>query len=196
VDRTELSKNILRGFLAFESLLKRSKRWHGKARMLALLNPSRRGIPEYRAYTRECIAAAERINKELGTEGWMPIELRIQDDYSEVIAAYGIYDVLMVNPVFDGMNLVAMEGPVLNRHDGVVLLSRNAGAFEILDKHVLPVAPFDIEDQAEALERALAMSDEERKRRARGIKRVVAAHPLSKWVASQLDDLERVAESR
>src|SRR5207244_21599 len=89
VDRTELSKNILRGFLAVEALLKEHPEWSGRIRMLALLNPSRREIPEYRAYTRECLAAAERINTELGTEGWRPIDVRIKDDYSQTIAAYG-----------------------------------------------------------------------------------------------------------
>src|SRR3989440_2933765 len=196
VDRTELSKNILRGFLAFEAFLKHHEEWRGGVRMLALLNPSRRGIPEYRAYTRECLAAAERINKEIGTEGWTPIEVRIEDDYIGVAGAYAEYDGLMVNPVFDGMNLVAMEGPALNKRDGVVLLSRNAGAFELLEEHVLPVAPFDVEDMAEALHRALTMDDEERKRRAAGIKRVVSRHPLSKWVDRQLADLERAAASR
>ena len=196
VDRTELSKNIVRGFLAFETLLKEREEWRGRVRMLALLNPSRRGIPEYRAYTRECIVAAERINEELGTEKWQPIDLRIQDDYNEVIAAYGEYDVLMVNPVFDGMNLVAMEGPTLNRRNGVVLLSRNAGAFELLESYVVPVAPFDIEDQAEALHRALTMPEEERKPMAQGIRRVVRTHPLNRWVERQLADLEKVAESR
>jgi trehalose 6-phosphate synthase len=196
VDRTELSKNILRGFLAYETLLRTHQEWQGRSRMLALLNPSRRGIPEYRAYTRECLAAVERINAELGTENWKPIDMRIQDDHDEVIASYAVYDVLMVNPVFDGMNLVAMEGPMLNRRDGVVLLSRNAGAIELLEYHVVPVAPFDVADMAEALHRALTMPEDERAGRARGIRRVVRSRPLSKWVGRQLDDLETVAERR
>jgi trehalose 6-phosphate synthase len=196
VDRTELSKNILRGFLAFETFLKRHDEWRGRVRMLALLNPSRRGIPEYRAYTRECLAAAERINKEQGHDAWKPIDVRIQDAMDDVVAAYGLYDVLIVNPVFDGMNLVAMEGPTVNRRSGVVLLSRNAGSFEILHKHVVPVHPFDIEQQAEALHAALTMPEEDRAAHARGLRRVVSAHPLSKWVGRQLDDLERVAASR
>jgi trehalose 6-phosphate synthase len=138
----------------------------------------------------------ERINTELGTDRWRPIDMRIQDDYDEVMAAYGVYDVLMVNPVFDGMNLVAMEGPVLNRRSGVVLLSRNTGAFELFEKHVVPVTPFDLQDMADGLHRALVMPEDERARRARGIRRVVATHPLSKWVGRQLEDLERVAASR
>src|SRR5207245_9903851 len=101
VDRTELSKNILRGFLAFEGLLKRRPEWRERLRMLTLRTPSRREIPEYRAYTRECLSAAERINTELGTDTWTPIDVRIKDDFPQAVAAYGLYDVLMVNPVYD-----------------------------------------------------------------------------------------------
>jgi len=193
VDRTELSKNILRGFLAFETLLKEHPEWVGRVEMMALLNPSRREIPEYRAYTRECLSAAERINTELGTEDWRPIDVQIRDDYPRALASYGLYDVLMVNPVFDGMNLVAMEGPLLNRRDGVVVLSENAGGFELFGDHVLAVNPFDLEDQAQALHRALTMSAEERKEHATRLRRAVTGHPLSKWVGRQLADLERLA---
>jgi trehalose 6-phosphate synthase len=111
-------------------------------------------------------------------------------------AAYGLYDVLMVNPVFDGMNLVAMEGPTVNRRNGVVVLSRNAGASEFLGEHTLAVNPFDIEDQAEALHRALTMDDDERARHAKSLRRVIGGHPLTKWVQRQLDDLERAGERR
>jgi trehalose 6-phosphate synthase len=196
VDRTELSKNILRGFLAFEALLQRHPEWRERVRMLTLLTPSRREIPEYRAYTRECLAAAERINRELGSETWQPLDVRIKDDFPRAVAAYGIYDVLLVNPVYDGMNLVAMEGPVVNRRDGVVVLSRNAGAFELLRDHVVPVSPFDIEDMAQAMHVALSMPDAERTSLARGLRRTVAARPLSKWVSRQLADLERAAAAR
>jgi trehalose 6-phosphate synthase len=196
VDRTELSKNILRGFLAFEALLKTRPEWQERVRMLTLLTPSRREIPEYRAYTRECLSAAERINTELGTDMWTPIDVRIKDDFPQAVAAYGLYDVLMVNPVYDGMNLVAMEGPTVNRRDGVVVLSRNAGAFELLEKHVLAVSPFDIEEMADALHTGLSMPPKERAAMARGVRRVVASHPMSRWVGRQLADLERAAAGR
>jgi len=196
VDRTELSKNILRGFLAFETLVKEHPEWTGRVRMMALLNPSRREIPEYRAYTRECLNAAERINTELGTEEWTPIDVQVRDDYPRALAAYGLYDVLMVNPVFDGMNLVALEGPLLNRRDGVVVLSRNAGGFELFGDHVLAVNPFDVEGQADALHTALTMSDAERTAHAAKLRRAVTGHPLSKWVGRQLTDLERVAQTK
>ncbi|HSL67280.1 MAG TPA: trehalose-6-phosphate synthase, partial [Actinomycetota bacterium] len=102
VDRLDPSKNILRGFLAFEDLLRRRPGWRGRVVFLALLNPSRQGVPEYRAYAQECLAAAGRINGELGDRGWQPIDVRVNDDIDEVLAAYALYNVLMVNPVFDG----------------------------------------------------------------------------------------------
>ena len=196
VDRTELSKNIQRGFLAFEALLQRHAEWVGRVKFLTLLNPSRRAIPEYRVYTRDCLRMAERINQQFGFPGWRPIEVVIRDDFPRAIAAYELYDVLMVNPVFDGMNLVAMEGPVANRGNGVVVLSTNAGAYALLGKYTLGVNPFDVGETAEALQRALTMPREERQRRLRGLRRVVASNSPAGWVRNQLDDLELAAASR
>ena len=196
VDRSELSKNILRGFLAYETLLQRYPQWRGRVKHLAHITPSRREIPEYRAYTRECLATVERINGELGTEDWQPIEVRLKDDYRGAVAAYGLYDVLIVNPVFDGMNLVSMEGPSVNRRNGVLILSRNAGAHSILGQHALGVNPFDVGEMADAIHRALIMTDEERASRARGLRRVIRANPIARWVERQLDDLQRAVAAR
>ena len=153
VDRLELTKNVVRGFQAYELFLRRNPSWIGRVRFLALLSPSRMELPEYREYTEACLAEARRVNDALGRDGWMPIELRLKDDYIGAIAAYGLYDVLFVNPVIDGMNLVAMEGPLLNRRRGVLVLSRNAGAYGRLGRYALPVNPFDIDEMADALER-------------------------------------------
>jgi trehalose 6-phosphate synthase len=191
VDRLELTKNIVRGFLAYELFLERYPQWRGRVRFLALLSPSRMELPEYRTYTAECIAEAERINRKLGEEDWTPIDVHVKDDYLGALAAYGLYDVLMVNPVFDGMNLVAMEGPVLNRRQGVLLLSRNAGAYSRLGRYALAINPFDVEETADALAAALAMPKDERQRRSRGLSRLVLANPPSRWIGGQLEDLER-----
>jgi trehalose 6-phosphate synthase len=196
VDRLELSKNIVRGFLAYENFLRRNPSWKGRVKFLALLSPSRQEIPEYRTYQEDCVREADRINAELGSEDWTPIEVRIREDYLGAIAAYGLYDVLMVNPVFDGMNLVAMEGPVLNRRHGVLILSRNAGAYFRLGRYAIGINPFDIEGQADALAEALEMSEDERARRARGLSRLVLANPPSRWIRLQLDDIERVRRRR
>jgi trehalose 6-phosphate synthase len=196
VDRLELTKNIVRGFQAYELLLHRNPSWVGRVRFLALLSPSRMELPEYQEYTEACVAEADRINRELGQDGWTPIELRVKDDYLGAIAAYGLYDVLFVNPVIDGMNLVAMEGPVLNRRRGVLVLSRTAGAYGRLGRYAIPVNPFDLDEMADALETALEMPVDERTRRARGLSRLVLANPAARWVRGQLEDLERARRRR
>ena len=119
VDRLEPSKNILRGFLAFGLFLRRYPEWRGRVQFLCLFSPSREEVPEYQSYGEDCLAAAERVNEEFGTRTWTPIEVKVQEDYAYAVAAYDLYDVLFVNPTYDGMNLVAMEGPLVNRHDGV-----------------------------------------------------------------------------
>jgi len=120
------------------------------------------------------------------------IEVRVKDDYAGALAAYGLYDVLFVNPVYDGMNLVAMEGPLLNRRHGVLVLSRNAGAYWRLGRYALAVNPFDLGEMADALAQALEMPPDERARRARGLSRLVLSNPPERWVRGQLEDLERM----
>jgi trehalose 6-phosphate synthase len=196
VDRFELSKNILRGFTAYELFLRTNPQWRGRVRFLALLSPSRTEVPEYRTYADECLAEAERVNDALGTPDWQPIEVRVKDDYDLAVAAYGLYDVLMVNPVIDGLNLVSMEGPVVNRRHGVLLLSRNAGAYYRLGRYAVGINPHDIAEQANAIAEALDMPDDERITRARGLSRLVRSNPPSRWVAHQLRDLDKVRTRR
>jgi trehalose 6-phosphate synthase len=196
VDRLELTKNIVRGFRAYEMLLEREPSWRGRVRFLAMLSPSRGEVPEYREYGEAALAEANRINARLGEKGWTPIEVRLKDDYPGALAAYGLYDVLFVNPVIDGMNLVAMEGPVLNRRQGVLVLSRNAGAFGRLGRYAVPVNPFDLRETCDALQSALEMPLDERTRRARGLSRLVLSNPPARWVREQLEDLERARRRR
>ncbi len=196
VDRLELTKNIVRGFQAFGLFLRTHPEWRRRVRFLALLSPSRQQLSEYRTYRRECLAEAERVNRELGEAGWSPIEVRIKQGYPRALAAYAVYDVLLVNPVFDGMNLVSMEGPLLNRRNGVLILSRNAGAYWRLGRYALGVNPFDLRETAEAIARALEMPEHERARRARGLARLILANPPERWVREQLDDLEEATRRR
>jgi trehalose 6-phosphate synthase len=196
VDRLELSKNIVRGFRAYALFLRTHPEWRRRVRFLALLSPSRMELPEYREYGAECLAAAEEVNREFGDEDWQPVEVRIKDDHPGALAAYGIYDVLLVNPIFDGMNLVAMEGPLLNRRGGVLVLSRNAGAYWRMGRHALAINPFDLRETAEAIAHALEMPREERLRRARNLSRLVLTNPPERWVRAQLEDLERARRRR
>ncbi len=196
VDRLEPSKNILRGFLAYELFLRRNPSWVGSVRFLCLFSPSREDVPEYQNYGEECLSEADRINAEFGTKRWQPIDVRVQEDYAFAVAAYDLYDLLFVNPTYDGMNLVAMEGPLVNRRDGVLVLSRNAGAFSRLGRQALGVNPFDLAETAEAIRDGLEMPDEERARRARGLTRTVQAHTPANWLADQLEAVDQVRPPR
>jgi trehalose 6-phosphate synthase len=196
VDRLDPSKNILRGFLAYELFLKRNPSWRGRVRFLALSTPSREELPAYRTYAEDCLAEATRINAELGTDDWVPITVRVQEDYRYAVAAYDLYDVLLVNPTYDGMNLVAMEGPLVNRRRGALVLSKNAGAFARLGRQALGVNPFDLNETAAAIRDGLEMSSEERHRRARGLQRSALAHSPSGWLAAQLRAMDVVRPPR
>jgi trehalose 6-phosphate synthase len=192
VDRAELSKNVLRGLLAFEALLDTEPARRGEVSFLAQLNPSRTHLSEYRAYTRACVDAARRINRRFARRRWTPIRLSLKDDYARALAAYQLYDVLLVNPVFDGMNLVAKEGPTLNERDGVLVLSETAGASAELGRHAMLINPFDVEGTAAALASALDMDAAQRRTRARGLRSAVARNPIDRWVTAQLEDLDRI----
>jgi trehalose 6-phosphate synthase len=189
VDRTDLSKNILRGLLAFETFLRDNPAWRERVVHLALLNPSRASVPEYRQYLRECRREVERINAELGSPGWRPIRAEVRDQHARALAAFGLYDVLLVNPLYDGMNLVAKEGSVLNRNDGVLVLSENAGAHAELGDDALSINPFDVRETADAIARALEMPREERAARANRLREAVHRNRLEDWVGNQLRDL-------
>jgi trehalose 6-phosphate synthase len=191
VDRTDPSKNIVRGFRAFEAYLDAHPEMHGRVGMLALLDPSRQDIPEYSEYMGAIQRTARAVNDRFQREGWIPIDLHIEDAFERSVAAYKQYDVLCVNAIFDGLNLVAKEGPVVNTRDGVLILSENAGAFEELGEWAVCVNPFDIEVLADALHEALTMAAPERRRRIEGIRSHLREHDLEAWIDAQLADLDR-----
>ena len=192
IDRLELSKNIVRGFRAYEEMLKKHPELHGNVVHVALLYPSRRALSEYRGYEAEVMDVHDRINEELGTDEWQPIVLVNEDNYVRALACSRRYDVLMVNPIADGMNLVAKEGPAVNEKDGVLVLSRNAGAWYELGHAALGVNPYDIHEMAEALYEGLTMEQGLRKELATILKGVVARNTPLKWVWYQLRDIRRL----
>jgi trehalose 6-phosphate synthase len=196
VDRTDPSKNIVRGFRAFELYLDAHPERHTRVGMLALLDPSRQDIPEYSEYLGAIQREARRVNDRFQQEGWTPIELVIEDNFPGAIAAYKQFDVLFVNAIFDGLNLVSKEAPLVNERDGVVLLSENAGAYEELGEWVLRVNPFDVAGQADALDRALTMGAGERRQRLESIRAHVQEHDVGAWIEAQLAELDRSATAR
>jgi trehalose 6-phosphate synthase len=192
VDRTDPSKNVVRGFRAFERLLEDNPGLHGKVGMLALLDPTRQDIPEYAEYLGAIQRTARSVNDHFQTESWTPIEFKIEDNFLQAVAAYKQYDVLLVNAIFDGLNLVAKEAPLVNERDGLLVLSENAGAHEELAEWALTINPFDIAGQAEALRTALEMPRQERRQRLEGLRTHIREHDLAEWVEAQLADLDRV----
>jgi len=195
VDRTDPSKNIVRGFRAFALLLERHPELEGRVGMLALLDPSRQHVPVYAEYRAAAEREARVVNERFGRPGWQPVDLQIGDNFPQAVAAYKQYDVLLVNAVYDGMNLVAKEGPVANRRDGVLVLSENAGAFDELGEWALGVNPFDLEEQAEALHAALTMPAPERRRRAEALAAWVREHGIEEWTAALLAELDHHAST-
>ena len=192
VDRTDPSKNAVRGLQAFGLLLDRRPELRERVRMLALLDPSRQTIPEYVEYR----AAIERAAAEVESRHPGVLELRIADDFPQSVAAYKQFDVLLVNAVMDGLNLVAKEAPLVNTRDGIVVLSENAGSFEELHEWVIAVDPLDLEAHVAALEQACALPAAERRRRAAAIRAQVRAHDLDRWAAAQLAELDLVSTMR
>lgn len=196
VDRMELSKNILRGFDAFDDLLARYPQWRGAATFVAHLYPSREGLTAYLSYRQEVESLVRRINDRWSTADWTPIVLLVGDDFPRSVAAYLSYDVLLVNPVRDGLNLVAKEGAILNERNGAVVLSREAGSWDELADAAVGVNPFDTIETSEALQYALSMTDVEREDRANRLRRAAMSRSPQDWLDDQLAAANREASGR
>lgn len=187
VDRMELSKNIARGFAAFDLLLAQRPDLRGRVMFLACCYPSREGVAEYARYRDEVEQAANEVNQRWGDADWQPVRLETDDDYPRSVAALSMYDVLLVNPIRDGLNLVAKEGPLVNDNDGLLVLSTQAGAYSELSEHAVGIDPFDLSDTAAALGAALDADADERVQRSGALRRAAAARTPRDWLQDQLD---------
>jgi trehalose 6-phosphate synthase len=190
VDRVEPNKNILRGFRAYRLFLERNKDFIGKVKFLAFLVPSRTHIRQYQRYLQEVDALVAEINQDFGTEDWQPITVFYENNYIQAMAAMKLYDVLLVNSVIDGMNLVAKEGPVVNSQSGIVVLSETAGAYAQLHEGVLAVAAADVEGTAQALYQAITASLEDREKRANMLVQKIEKEDIIYWMESQIEDMK------
>ena len=195
VDRADLSKNVLRGFTAFDTFLQQHPEFRERVTFIAHLQPSRTDVPEYAEYLERIEALVAVVNHRHGTTDWMPIDLRIYENFPEAVARYKHFDLLIVNSLFDGMNLVAKEAPAVNTRDGVVMLSENTGAHEELGDCTLSVNPFDIQEQADTIHRALTMDTEERRLRARRLREIVLERNPGVWIDEQLADIRAKRET-
>ena len=186
VDRIELSKNLLRGFHAFDDLLRTYPQWRERVVFGAFVYPSREGLAEYLAYRQEVEGLIARINATWATPGWTPILYDPRDDFPRSVAALRRFDVLLVNPVRDGLNLVAKEGVLVNERDGVLALSRESGAWAELGGVALEVHPFDVAATADTLHQALSMPSPERAEHAAALRALAESRTPGDWLADQL----------
>ncbi|MDF3300423.1 alpha,alpha-trehalose-phosphate synthase (UDP-forming) [Streptomyces tropicalis] len=189
VDRTELSKNIVRGLLAYRQLLEDHPEWRERVAHVAFAYPSRQDLAVYRDYTAEVERVAAEINERYGTPGWTPVVLHVRDDFARSLAAYRLADVALVNPIRDGMNLVAKEVPILSDGGCALVLSREAGAYAELGEDALVVNPYDVTGTARALHEALTMPDHERAERCKRLTAAATALPPTRWFLDQLSAL-------
>jgi trehalose 6-phosphate synthase len=196
VDRADLSKNVLRGFTAFDTFLTQHPEFREQVTFIAHLQPSRQDVPEYAEYRERIEALVAVVNHRHGTTDWMPIDLKIYENFADAVARYKHYDLLMVNAIFDGMNLVAKEAPAVNTRDGVLMLSENTGSHQELFDFVLSVNPFDIQEQSDAIYRALTMDPEQKAEWAAGLREIVFGRNPGDWVDDQLADIEKARAAR
>jgi trehalose 6-phosphate synthase len=195
IDRAEPSKNIIRGFHAFDRFLESHPEFQNRVNFIAVTQPSRMDVAEYRNYLDDMSATVGRINAKYANveTGWQPIQIIMGESYPRVLAAMKWYDVLLVNSIIDGMNLVAKEGALINERSGVIILSEGAGAADQLGDHALMVSPADVEGTAEAIYQALTMPIQERQRRAQRLRRSVEQDDVSTWFRNQVVDIANCA---
>jgi trehalose 6-phosphate synthase len=190
VDRTELSKNIVRGLLAYRQLLDDHPEWRERVAHVAFAYPSRQDLAVYREYMTQVRRLSEEINSQYGTPGWTPVVLNLKDDFARSLAAYRLADVALVNPIRDGMNLVAKEVPVVSDEGCALVLSREAGAYWELRQDAITVNPYDVMETARALHKALSMAPEERAERTKRLAAAATALPPAQWFVEQLSALK------
>jgi trehalose 6-phosphate synthase len=192
VDRIEPSKNIVRGFWAFDEMLELYPELHDQVKFLALLVPSRMGVGQYQHYLDELMAAAGQVNAKHGDSDWEPIRILVGDNYPRAVAAMQLYDVLLVNSIADGMNLVAKEGPTVNERDGVLVLSERVGARQQLETGAVVISPCDIYATGEALYQGLRMEPEERKVWAERLRWLIEREDITAWLCHQLETVQEL----
>jgi trehalose 6-phosphate synthase len=192
IDRTEPSKNIVRGFQAMEEMLELYPEHLNKVHFLAVLVPSRMEVAEYQNYLDELMAAAGRVNAKYGDSEWEPVRVMVGENYPRAIAALQRYDILLVNSIADGMNLVAKEGPIVNQKNGVVILSERTGARQQLEEGAIVISPCDIYATAQAMHRGLVMNREERQRRGNHLIKIIEETDINAWLCMQLQAIGRL----
>jgi len=192
IERIEPSKNIVRGFQAFAEMLTLYPEYLEQVTFLAILVPSRMDLGEYQDYLQEVMAAVGHINATYATGAWEPVRVLVGESYERAVAAMQCYDVLLVNSIADGMNLVAKEGPVVNRRYGQLVLSERTGAREQLESAAIVISPCDISATADALHMALTMPESKRRENAQELRALVEKEDVFWWLCQQIETVEQL----
>jgi trehalose 6-phosphate synthase len=191
-DRLDLSKNIIRGFKAFDTFLEKHPEYLEKVVFLITGKPTRQQIKEYRNYLNDVQIIIKEINHKYARNNWKPVECIFKADYNFVVAAFKNYDCLIVNPISDGMNIVPKEAAVVNEENGVLILSEAAGCFEEIKEETIPVNPYDISQTAEAFYQAITMDENERGQRLKNLYNIVSNRNIYGWISDQFKDIELI----
>lgn len=189
-DRADLSKNILRGFEAYERFLKDHPEYQGKVKFLVTGKSTRENLDDYKKYRASIKDLINKINLKYSTSDWQPITEIFEAPYKLVVAALKNYDCLMVNPICDGMNIVSKEGSILNEKNGILILSKEAGSYDELKDYSLNVDPYDIEGTSDAIYQAIIMDKNERIKNITGLKEVIENNTITDWILNQFKDIE------
>lgn len=183
VDRLDYTKGILERLDAYERFLQKYPQYRRRQVLLQVAVPSRTRVEEYRLHRREIDEAVGRLNARYTDGGWVPVRYLYRSISRETLAVlYLSADVALITPVRDGMNLVSKEYVACQtRNDGVLILSELAGAAEELEEALI-VNPYNHEQVADALRRAIDMTGKEKSDRMRALRRRVQRHDIHWWL--------------
>ncbi len=189
-DRADLSKNIIRGFQAYELFLDTHPEYLEGIKFLVTGKATRENLDDYKKYRQDIEEIIDKINLKYSTDDWQPITEIFDAPYELVIAALKNYDCLMVNPICDGMNIVSKEGAILNKKNGILILSKEAGSYDELKNYVLKVDPYDVSGTANAIFQAVNMNKKERTYKMEGLNEIIQNNTLKDWISKQFKDIK------
>jgi trehalose-6-phosphate synthase len=190
VDRIDYTKGIPERFRGIEAFLEKYPAYKNEFTFVQIGSPSRTAIPRYHDVMQEVVQEAERINRRFQTSSWKPIVLLArQHSHAEILPYYRTADLCLVTSLHDGMNLVAKEFVAVREDEqGVLILSRFTGASHELGD-ALVVNPYDTQEVADAIHRALAMPPDERRIRMQRMRAIVRERNIYRWAGGLIGDL-------
>ena len=197
VDRLDYTKGIPERLRAFRRLLREAEDLRGRAVLIQVAVPSREAVPMYEELRGEVDSLVGQINGEFSTPDWTPIVyMRRGLARSELAALYAAADLAWVTPLRDGLNLVAKEYVACQRGGaGALVLSEFAGAASEMGE-AFHVNPYDEEQMADTVRRALETPEEERRERMAALHKRVTHNNVFAWGERFIGNLRRAADAR